>query len=200
MNASARTAAFIACGAAVLFVLRKMQTDSDEETVFDTIGQTMDQALGMLAPGPAADMYPSEELRDMLKSREALRLERYNLGDGGWTIGYGHWESDINKVPARITRDDAEALFDRDLYERAVKWVRLYVSVPVTQYQFDALTHIAFNMSPKGFKRFADAVNAGEGIDQIADDSVYWVSSNFQNGIRARRAQEVALFNDGVYA
>lgn len=186
--------------AAAVLWLRQQQAADDEENVFDTIGQTMDQALGMLAPGPAADMYPSEELRDMLKSREALRLERYNLGDGGWTIGYGHWERDINKVPARITRDDAEALFDRDLYERAVKWVRLYVSVPVTQYQFDALTHIAFNMSPKGFKRFADAVNAGDGIDQIADASVYWVSANFQNGIRARRAQEVALYNDGVYA
>jgi lysozyme len=189
----------VGLAAAVLW-LRQQQAGDEEETVFDTIGQTMDQALGMLAPGPAADMYPSDELRDMLKSREALRLERYNLGDGGWTIGYGHWESDINKVPARITRDDAEALFDRDLYERAVKWVRLYVSVPVTQYQFDALTHVAFNMSPKGFKRFADAVNAGDGIDQIADASVYWVSSNFQNGIRARRAQEVALYNDGVYA
>jgi lysozyme len=86
------------------------------------------------------------------------------------------------------------------LYDRGYKWVRLYVSVPVTQNQFDALTHIAYNMSPKGFKRFADAVNAGEGIDQIADDSVFWVAANFQNGIRARRAQEVALFNDGVYA
>jgi lysozyme len=136
----------------------------------------------------------------MLKRREQLRLERYNLGDGGWTIGYGHWDSNINNVPARITPDDAEALFDQDLYSRAYKWVRLYVSVPVNQYQFDALTHIAYNMSPKGFKRVADAVNAGEGIDQIADQSVYWVSSNFQNGIRARRAQEVALFNDGVYA
>jgi lysozyme len=186
--------------AAGVLLLRKAASEGDEETIVDTIGQTMDQALGMLAPGPAADMNPSEELRDMLKGREALRLERYNLGDGGWTIGYGHWERDISKVPARITRDDAEALFDRDLYDRAYKWVRLYVSVPVTQYQFDALTHIAYNMSPKGFKRFADAVNAGEGIDQIADASVYWVAGNLQNGIRARRAQEVALFNDGVYA
>jgi len=136
----------------------------------------------------------------MLKGREVLRLERYNLGDGGWTIGYGHFEKDISKIPARITRDDAEAMFDRDLFERAVKWVRLYVSVPVTQYQFDALTHIAYNLSPKGFKRFADAVNAGEGIDAIADASVYWPAPQFQNGIRARRATEVALFNEGVYA
>jgi lysozyme len=194
-------ALLIGAAAAALFLwLRQQQAGDDDETVFDTIGQTMDQALGALAPGPAADMYPSEVLRDMLKRREVLRLERYNLGDGGWTIGYGHFETDINKVPARIERDDAEALFDQDLYARAVKWVRLYVQVPVTQYQFDALTHIAYNLSPKGFKKFADAVNAGEGIDGIADQSVSWVSPYFQNGIRNRRAQEVELFNDGVYA
>lgn len=189
----------VAVGGALL-IARKLSTETDEQTMIDDIGQTMDQALGMLAPGPAADMYPSEELRDMLKNREVLRLERYNLGDGGWTIGYGHWDANINNVPARITRDDAEAMFDRDLYDRAYKWVRLYVSVPVNQYQFDALTHIAFNLSPKGFKRFADAVNAGEGIDAIADASVYWAAAQFQSGIRARRATEVALFNDGVYA
>jgi lysozyme len=198
-----RTQQIIIIGAGLAAVglwMRQQQSGTEEETVFDTIGQTMDQALGMLAPGPAADMYPSEELRAMLKGREALRLERYNLGDGGWTIGYGHFERDINKIPARITPDDAEAMFDSDLYARGYKWVRLYVSVPVNQYQFDALTHIAYNLSPKGFKRFADAVNAGEGIDAIADASVYWPAPQFQNGIRARRATEVALFNDGVYA
>lgn len=198
-----KKAQFVMLGAAVaaaVLWLHQQQAEGDEETVLDTIGQTMDQALGMLAPGPAAEMYPSDELREMLKRREVLRLERYNLGDGGWTIGYGHWESDIAKVPARITRDDAEAMFDRDLFERAVKWVRLYVKVPVNQYQFDALTHIAYNLSPKGFKRFADAVNAGDGIDQIAGESVFWVATRLQNGIRARRNQETTLFNEGVYA
>jgi lysozyme len=186
--------------AGLVVVIRGQGDGAEEETILDTIGQTMDQALGALAPGPAADMYPSEELRDMLKAREVLRLERYNLGDGGWTIGYGHFEKDINNIPARIERDDAEAMFDQDLYARGYKWVRLYVQVPVTQHQFDALTHIAYNLSPKGFKRFADAVNAGEGIDAIAAASVYWPAPQFQNGIRARRATEVALFNDGVYA
>lgn len=190
--------------AVVVLLIRRDREDGfippNEETIFDTIGQTMDQAIGSIAPGPAAGMRASEELRDMLKGRERLRLERYNLGDGGWTIGYGHWESRIELVPARITRDDAEAMFDRDLEARAEKWVRLYVQVPVTQYEYDALVHIAFNLSPKGFKKFADAVNRGEGIAGIASASVSWVAANLRNGISNRRNEEVALFNSGRYA
>ena len=136
----------------------------------------------------------------MLKRRERLRLERYNLGDGGWTIGYGHFETDINKVPARITVDDADRIFDIDVAERAEKWVRLYVRVPVTQYEFDALVHIAFNLSPKGFKKFADAVNAGQGIYDVARGSVAWVADKFKNGISNRRNEEISLFSEGVYA
>lgn len=190
-------------GAAAALLLLRMDDENsgdDEESIIDTIGQTMDQAIGAIAPGPVADMYASEELRNMLKSRERLRLERYNIGDGGYTIGYGHFEKDINKVPARITHDEAEAMFDRDLAERAEKWVRLYVEVPLMQYEFDALTHIAYNLSPKGFKKFADSVNAGQGIGPVAEASVSWVAAHLQNGIRNRRNEEVALYNLGQYA
>jgi lysozyme len=191
-------------GALLLLVVRRDRENGfippDDETILDTIGQTMDQAIGSIAPGPAAGMRASDQLREMLKGRERLRLERYNLGDGGWTIGYGHWESSIDRVPARITVDDAEAMFDRDLDARAEKWVRLYVKVPVTQYEYDALVHIAFNLSPKGFKKFADAVNRGEGIGGIATQSVSWVAAHLRNGISNRRNQEIALFNEGYYA
>ena len=80
------------------------------------------------------------------------------------------------------------------------KWVKLYVTVPVSQEQFDALVSIAFNMSPRSFKKFADQVNAGNGIDAIADQSVTWVPANLQNGIRNRRYDEKRLFNEGIYA
>lgn len=170
------------------------------ETIFETIGQAMDEVIAAVAPGPVADMYASEELRVMLKSRERLRLERYNIGDGGWTIGYGHFEKNIANIPARITVDQANAMFDRDLAERAEKWVRMYVRVPLYQYQFDALVHIAFNMSPPSFKKFADTVNAGEGITYWANRSISWVAAHLQNGIRNRRNEELALFNGGMYA
>lgn len=194
----------MAATAAILLMPRAARENDaegdDEETIFDTIGQTMDEVIGSVAPGPAVDMWATDALRAMLKAREQLRLERYNLGDGGWTIGYGHYEKNINDIPSRITFDEAESMFDRDLSNRAEKWVRLYVQVPVTQYQFDALVHIAYNMSPKSFKKFADAVNAGQGIDYIAEASIGWVDAKFQNGIRNRRNEEMALYNQGQYA
>lgn len=173
---------------------------ADDETILDELELVMDQVVGSVAPGPVADMWASDQVRSMLKRRERLRLERYNIGDGGWTIGYGHFEKDIAKIPARITVDQAERMFNQDVAERAEKWVRLYVKVPLMQHEFDALVHIAFNMSPPSFKKFASTVNAGQGIGHWAERSINWVAAHLQNGIRNRRNEELALFNEGAYA
>ena len=172
----------------------------EDETIFEMIGQTMDEVIAAVAPGAVADMYASEELRVMLKTRERLRLERYNIGDGGWTIGYDHFEKNIANIPARISVDEANAMFDRDLAQRAEKWLRMHVRVPLRQHEFDALVHIAYNMSPPSFKKFTDTVNAGEGIGYWANRSITWVAAHLQNGSRNRRNQELALFNSGMYA
>jgi lysozyme len=164
----------------------------------------MDEATATLSnfmnPTPASSMQPSDALVARLKQSEGVRLTRYNLGDGGWTIGYGHFSTNLADIPATCTQAQADAWFASDLQAKAVKWVQLYVSVPLTQNQFDALVDVAFNMSPRGFKRFADAVNAGQGIDAIAQASISWVAPSLQNGIANRRASEVAMFNNGDYS
>jgi lysozyme len=196
-------------GAAALLLLSENETaagvnqddaGAEGETVLDELEQVMDQVVGSVLPGPVADMWASDQVRSMLKRRERLRLERYNIGDGGWTIGYGHFEKNIANIPARITVDQAERMFDQDVAERAEKWVRLYVQVPLMQHEFDALVHIAFNMSPQSFKKFASTVNAGQGIGYWAERSINWVGAHLQNGIRNRRNEELALFNEGAYA
>ncbi|PMS20696.1 glycoside hydrolase family 24 [Paraburkholderia rhynchosiae] len=154
----------------------------------------------MVNPNPAASMQPSAAMVAKLKSNEGLRLTRYALGDGGWTIGYGHYSTNMADIPATCTQAQADAWFASDLQQRAAKWVQLYVTVPLTQNQFDALVDIAYNMSPRSFKKFADSVNAGNGIDDIAQASVSWVAPALQNGIQNRRNAEIAMFNDGVYA
>lgn len=169
----------------------------EEPTIMESIADTV---ASIVQPTPAKDMRASDLLRDKLKASEALRLTPYNLGDGGWTVGYGHFEKRLEDLPKITSKADAEALFDRDLEERAEKWVRLYVHVPVSQAQYDALTHIAFNMSPRSFKKFADEVNAGRSIADMAERSVAWVPSHLQRGIRNRREFEVNLFENGEYA
>ncbi|CAB3726221.1 lysozyme [Paraburkholderia rhynchosiae] len=168
------------------------------------LGDAVDEATAtvwnMVNPNPAASMQPSAAMVAKLKSNEGLRLTRYALGDGGWTIGYGHYSTNMADIPATCTQAQADAWFASDLQQRAAKWVQLYVTVPLTQNQFDALVDIAYNMSPRSFKKFADSVNAGNGIDDIAQASVSWVAPALQNGIQNRRNAEIAMFNDGVYA
>lgn len=176
-------------------------SDPQGEDLMNAAMTTFDEAAGaLIGPGPIADMQTSPDMLDMLRRRESLKLQPYNLGDGGWTIGYGHFEKTREALPVIRNRADAEALFADDVANRGEKWVKLYVNVDLTQNQFDALVSIAFNMSPQSFKKFADAVNRGEGIEGMAQRSIAWVSPNLQNGIRNRRNDEIQVFNTGVYA
>lgn len=199
---------FLLCAAIAAGIIVRSGTRNasewQEEDWMDATQTTLDEAFGLvesvIGQGALEDMRTSEQMKSVLKRRESLRLTRYALGDGGWTWGYGHFSRNPDELPMTITRDMAEAIFDDDLINRGEKWVKLYVRVPLEQNQFDALVSIAYNMSPQSFKKFADSVNAGNGIDDIAMRSVYWVSENFQNGIRNRRNEEIRIFNEGVYA
>lgn len=176
--------------------------NGEDYTVLDVLSDTVDDWTGvvmdMVNRGPVADMQPSADVQNDLKQSEGLRLTRYNLGDGVWTIGYGHAGTYL-QIPETISHAQADAWFADDLEQRAAKWVRLYVRVPLAQNEFDALVHIAYNMSPRSFKKFADQVNAGNGIEGMAEASIGWVRADLQNGIRNRRQREVAMFNGGIY-
>jgi lysozyme len=147
------------------------------------------------------DFKPSARLREWLKAKERLTLNRYELGDGGVTIGYGHYEpySRANLIPESITIDEAERLFDEDIESRAARWVRLYVRIPVTQNEFDALTSLAFNLSPGSFKRIADALNEGRDWKAIALEYTR-PGTNLEKGLLARREKEFAMFDQATYA
>lgn len=198
-----------AAGTALLMMQKGSSTDiaaidtqdGTDATVMDSIQTAADEALATVSgPGPVTDMTTSQSMLDMLKRRERLTLTRYALGDGGYTWGYGHFSKSPDALPVTITPDQAESIFADDVMNRAEKWVKLYVTVSLSQNQFDALVSIAFNMSPQSFKKFADQVNAGNGISGMAMESVAWVSTKFTNGIRNRRDAEINVFDNGVYA
>ncbi|MFZ6686405.1 lysozyme [Undibacterium sp. SXout11W] len=175
--------------------------DGQDEDMIDAAQTTIDEAAGVLTTSPVQEMATSQQMLDQLKSKESCRLTAYQLEDGkGMTIGYGHKFQPGETVYQNITQEQAEAYFADDVANRAEKWVKLYVTVDLSQNQFDALVSIAFNMSPQSFKKFANEVNAGNGIDGIAKQSVSWVAEQYQNGIQNRRNNEMLLFNQGVYA
>lgn len=200
MKPATVAAAALIVGAAVYATRRELEHNAlDPETapdLLDLANLMLHQAL----PSPAATMKPSAQLLAMLREGEALRLTRYRLGDGGWTIGYGRFYPDSGEPPPeRITRDTAERWFAEDVEARAARWVRAYVRVPLLQHQFDALTHMAFNLSPKAFKTIADAVNDGEDPEAPALQFIR-AGTHLERGLRNRRAREVALYRQGTYA
>ncbi len=166
----------------------------------DTIAATLAAARDVVLPSPVADMAPSQQLLDMLKAGEGLRLARYRLGDGGWTIGYGRYYPDGGTLPPeRIDQATADQWFAEDVEARGARWVRTYVAVPLLQQQFDALTSMAYNLSPKSFKTIADQVNAGQDPEDAAMRYTR-PGTNLQAGLVARRGRELALYRTGTYA
>jgi GH24 family phage-related lysozyme (muramidase) len=148
-----------------------------------------------------SELRPSEELKAWLKAKERLMLRRYELGDGGVTIGYGHYEpySRAHLIPEEITREEAEQLFEQDIESRGARWVRAYVKVPLTQNEFDALTSLAFNLSPNSFQQIANALNRGEDWKSVALQFTR-PGTNLEKGLIARREKEFAMFDQGIYA
>lgn len=166
----------------------------------DEVNALAMEAKNVISPSPVSGLVPSAQLVAMLKRRERLSLTRYDLGDGGHTIGYGHFEPHGGReLPATITREQAEAWFADDIEARAARWVRAYVTAPQTQHQFDALVHMAFNLSPKSFRKIAAAVNVGDDPEATALQFIR-AGTNLENGLRNRRREEMNLYRHGVYA
>lgn len=145
---------------------------------------------------------PSPELVAWLKAREGFLGTKTYLGDGGATLGYGHYEPSgprADALPATITQADAEAQLMQDIQVRAVANVQHYINIPLLQNQYDALVSLAFNLSPTAFAKIADAVNAGNGLDPVIFDYVR-AGTAFEAGLTARRNAELAMFDQGNYA
>ncbi|TXC66021.1 lysozyme [Piscinibacter aquaticus] len=157
---------------------------------------TINQLLGT----PASDMQTSAAGPAHLKQRESLSLTRYRLGDGGWTIGYGRYYRDGGEVPPeRIDWPPRKRGSRRTWPRGGERWVKAYVTVPLTQNQFDALVSMAYNLSPKSFRNIADAVNRGEDPEAQAMRYIR-AGTNLERGLRNRRASELAMYREGVYA
>jgi len=108
-------------------------------------------------PKKPKEMRTSPKGVQLIIGEEDYRDEPYRVRDnngkpsGNPTIGYGHDIRPGEKVPDRITSDEAEAILDMDLKE-AEKAVHNRVNVPLTQPQFDALVIYTYNVGSGGLK------------------------------------------------
>jgi lysozyme len=132
----------------------------------------------------------------LLKEHEGLRLTAYLCPANVWTIGWGHTR---RVYPGqRITEEEAEAMLAADLIE-AERCVRMNVSVPLNQNQFDALVSFVFNLGCPALRRstLLRHLNAGD-HDKASQQFPRWVHGGGRKlpGLVRRRAAEKNLFRE----
>lgn len=142
---------------------------------------------------------------DLIKKFEGLRLQSYQDEGGVWTIGYGHTKG--VKRGQTITEAEALAFLEVDMAE-ALRGIDLYVKVPLSQYQYDALASWTFNLGVGNLRSstLLKKLNAGD-YSAIPEQIVRWnkvkVKGRFKvsKGLVRRRTAEAALWSmDAAFA
>jgi len=134
----------------------------------------------------------------LIRRFEGLRQQATRLGDGRWSIGYGHTRS--AREGARVSADDAEALLRFDLLP-VVEGLNSLVQTPLNQNQFDALVSFVFNIGLEAFGTSDVRRRINEGrFHEAAQAMENWTSADY-NGqtyvlapLVRRRAAEKELF------
>jgi lysozyme len=132
---------------------------------------------------------------NLIKSFEGCRLTSYQDSVGVWTIGYGH-TSGVHQGQT-ITQQQADQLLADELQSFS-KWVSDCCGVPITQYQFDAMVSLCYNIGKHAF--------ATSTLLQLLNKKDYQGASNqfslwcrgggkVLQGLVNRRKAEQALFN-----
>jgi len=142
----------------------------------------------------------------VLKSYEGFRASVYLDSAGKPTIGYGTLiDTDAEKylLTKKVTEAEATELMRKDLlkYEQAVNG---WVTVPLTQSQFDALVIFAYNVGLGAFQKSSLLKNLNNGTSKpdLANDFLKYVyvtdpktkQKVVSKGLQKRRNEEINLF------
>jgi lysozyme len=141
-----------------------------------------------------------------IAQKEGFVPHLYNDSNQNATIGYGHLvhRGPVGADPAAeapfsggVNRQQGAALLRVDL-ATAEAAVNRYVTVPLSQNQFDALTDFTYNVGSGNLRTstLLQDVNAGASDAVIQNDFMMWT----KNGCcMLRRTQEADIFTIGAY-
>jgi GH24 family phage-related lysozyme (muramidase) len=132
----------------------------------------------------------------LIKDFEGLRLEKYQDVVGKWTIGYGHLILPTESFPQPITGAQAGDLLRKDLAVSEAG-VNKWVSMVLTQNQFDALVSFTFNLGVGNLQSstLLKLLNQGQ-LQSAADQFLRWNKAGGKEvaGLTRRRIAERSLF------
>lgn len=139
----------------------------------------------------------------LIKKVEAFKSHAYIPKPGDVpTIGFGHTQ-DV-KMGDVVTLEKGIEYFTQDA-AHVVQAINLYITIALTQNQFDALVSFVFNIGVKAFHESCVLQKLNEGSFAQAQDEMrkYNKSKNLKGeleitrGLANRREAEIALFNKG---
>lgn len=151
---------------------------------------------------PVTGLTVGQDGVDLVKFYEGFRSNAYRdpgSGNQPITIGYGTTRIDGIKVKLGdvITEPRANQIMKKQLDSEYGAAVRRYCKVPLTQYEFDALSSLCYNIGPGNFKSstLLRKVNSKDYIG-AANRFKDWNKSKGQvmRGLTKRREKEAKLF------
>lgn len=134
----------------------------------------------------------------LIKQFEGFSRTPYRCPAGKWTIGYGHVirETGFKIRDSTIDEAQAEALLKNDL-QRVEAAVSHFVTVPLSQQQFDALCSLTYNIGISAFSgsTLLRLLNAGD--KAASRQFLRWIYAGKQPlaGLISRRQKERELFD-----
>ena len=130
----------------------------------------------------------------LIKKFEGCELEAYQCSAGVWTIGYGHTKG---VTPSdSISQEEAEQMLVDELHEYE-SYINEYVTVALSQNQFDALVSWVYNLGPANLKAstMLKVLNSGE-YEDVPAQMKRWnkAGGKVLEGLIRRREAEACLF------
>lgn len=133
---------------------------------------------------------------EFIKFFEGCNLRAYRCPGKIWTIGYGHTENVYSSD--KITKDEAEYLLCKDI-AKCEAVINKYVTVSLSQGQFDALVSFVFNLGELNFRSstLLKKLNSGQ-TNEVAKEFERWnrVGGQVSDGLSKRRLAESKLFSE----
>ena len=130
----------------------------------------------------------------LIKKFEGCELKAYQCSAGVWTIGYGHTKDVVEGM--EITQEQAEQMLVDELHEYE-SYINKYVTVALSQNQFDALVSWVYNLGPANLtaSTMLKVLNSGE-YEDVPAQMKRWNKAGGEvlNGLVRRREAEALLF------
>lgn len=136
-----------------------------------------------------------EFAKEYIKKKEGLKLTPYKLGDGAWTVGYGHvLGPDTMPQPNSISQEQADEYFNSD-YKKFRSILDKKITAKLTPSQTASLVSLAYNTGhiPDSI---ANAINNGDIESAASILKTYRATINGGQPfapLEARRAEEAQM-------